>query len=93
MKLSGTIITLALASSLLGCLPTPPPAISDIRESMVKVQASLIGYPGKVDVDAVQAEAKRGCALYERVETLISERCVSFDGGTCRVKEFLFTCS
>ena len=94
MKLHTAIIIITLAILLIGCAATPPPAISDIRESMVKVQASLVGVPGTVDKDAVEAEAKRGCELYGRVATPISESCAMFDGyGICRAKEFLFTCN
>ena len=89
-----TIIIITLATLLTACVPTPPPAISAIWESMVKVQASLLGVSGTVDMNAVKAEAKRGCELYRRVTTLISERCAVFDVyGVCYAKEFLFTCN
>lgn len=58
-------------------------AISDIGTDKVKVQGRT------AQRDKVNTEAARGCALYNRSPTYLSERCVD---TYCTVKEFLFAC-
>lgn len=86
------IFAIALVAMLLsGCsVPQRPPSISDITPYAVKIQADS-RYP--VDVAAVQAEAERGCALYNRQARFISQRCILLDElDFCIVQEFLYTC-
>ena len=93
MKLHRIIIVLILTLILAGCAPSPlhPPAISDIRESIVKVQANTLEQI--IYMDAVREEATKGCALYKKTPKPISERCVSFTSyNVCRVKEYIFAC-
>ena len=96
MKPHIIIVYLIVANLLLGCMPPPPPAISDIRESMVKVRAIRVNFiEYEIDMNAVIKEAERGCGIYDRVPTLVSDRCVDFDYAShvCKEKEFLFICS
>ncbi len=75
-----------------GCFATLKPAISDISDSMVKVQAQKnpVGqYPPETEIEQ---EAIRGCAQYEKYPNLMSSRCVFVEFGDCKIREFLFTC-
>lgn len=91
----------------IGCAAQQP-AISDIRQDVVKVQ----GEPMLVDafgfahvrekneqnLQGVKAEAERGCQLYERgVSNMLSARCVQFGqgfaSGVCVRSEYLFACT
>ena len=101
---------LILCSSVLciGCAAQQP-AISDIRQDVVKVQGEpmLVNMFGLAHVKAkneqtlkiVKAEAERGCQLYERnVSNLLSARCVQFTPGLfgpgpCMRNEYLFACT
>ena len=84
-----------LAIFVVGCQPVVPPAISDISDSMVKVQFRHNGLEGKwPDYNAVVSEARKGCAQYGKTPTLMSKWCTIQDGyGNCQVKEYLYTCN
>ena len=84
---------LASALALTGCSARPP-AISDLRSDVVKVQASaaLLLKPSQ---SAIDAEAQRGCAEYGNVVSHpLSQRCVNFDNltGICLTEEYLYAC-
>ena len=92
------IIVLLGTACFSGCLATQPPAISDIRHDVVKVQYAPIKNPA--DLQLVRAEAERGCELYQRkVSNHISKRCVLTERepflGTqyCAREEHLFACT
>ena len=94
MKLHKIVVPLVATTLLFGCFSARPPAISDIRESMVKVRADMEWITeDQIDMNAVRAEAERGCGLYERTATPVSKYCSQSDEwGTCLAKEFLFAC-
>ena len=91
-----------------GCAAQQP-AISDIRQDVVKVQGEpmLVNMFGLTHVkkkneqtlQIVKAEAERGCQLYERkVSNLLSARCVQFTPGLFGPgpgmrNEYLFACT
>lgn len=72
------------------CVPMPP-AISDISDPAVKVQADITkGHP---DMQKVEEKAERGCGFYDKQATLLSSSSAFFGAyGTCMAKEFLFAC-
>lgn len=83
-----------------GCLPKDPPlppVISDIAESVVKVEAQnprdwAQEWPTE---GAINREAQRGCAKYNRVADRISWKCKVIRENSvddCIVKEYLFAC-
>ena len=77
---------------LQGCFPPPPPAISDIPPSTVRVQAQVNPFY-ETDLNAVDAEAQRGCGIYGKQPNFISSRCILFDElEECMVLEFLYIC-
>ena len=94
MKLNRIVVPLMATTLLFGCFSARPPAISDIRESMVKVRADMEWITeDQIDMNAVRAEAERGCGIYERTAAPVSEYCSQFDDwGFCLAKEFLFAC-
>lgn len=78
------------------------PAISDINDSMVKVQARQSGLAnswlaGKWPTeDALHFEALRGCQNYRKAPKLMSSRCVvpsTRIERDCEIIEYLFTCN
>ena len=82
-----------------GCLPKEPPlppVISDIAESVVKVEAQNPDWWNREwpTEGAVNREAQRGCAKYNRVADRISWKCkvIKGDSDNCIVKEYLFAC-
>lgn len=91
-----------------GCAAQQP-AISDIRDDVVKVQGeplldNLFGFAhvrekNEQTLNVVKAEAARGCQLYERgASNLLSARCVQFSPGLfgpgpCMRSEYLFACT
>lgn len=76
------IIAACLAAlSLAGCATRA--VISDLEEDKVKVQAN-----GN-DMNVVNAEARKGCAIHNRSPVQISYRCMD---GYCIQKEWLFAC-
>ena len=78
--------------------PIEPPAISDIRDSMVRVQASQsgAGIAGRWPDDAaIMEEALRGCSRYTKTPTFMSVRCVVLSSSIyrgCEIREHLYTC-
>ena len=87
---------LALLGLLSGCMATVPPAISDIRHDVVKVQHAPVHDASSLE--QVRREAERGCQLYERqVSNQISKRCIAAQPGffgvpVCVREEYLFAC-
>ena len=83
-----------------GCLPKDPPlppVISDIAESVVKVEAqNPRGWHEWPTEGAINRMAQRGCAKYNRVADRISWKCKAMDEGgwepVCVLKEYLFAC-
>ena len=71
-----------------------PPAVSDIRDSMVRVYASNpYGQWGKFPTgEAVQAEADRGCSQYNKRAEPMSSYCVYDAYSRCSAMSFLFAC-
>jgi hypothetical protein len=74
-----------LALGLLSLGACAAPAISDIATDKVKVESAF------EDPKAVQAEAERGCAIYNRIPVPLSKRRIS-TGGYSSKYEFLFAC-
>ena len=93
---------------VMGCAAQQP-AISDIRQDVVKVQGepqldNPLGFAhvrerNEQTLKIVKAEAERGCQLYERAASnLLSARCVQFSPGLfgpgpCLRSEYLFACT
>ena len=76
-----------------GCVQLPPPSISDIRDSMVKVRVevrSQLHHTAELTPE-VQAEANRGCEQYNKRAEVMSYYCV-YRPHSCTVWEFLFAC-
>lgn len=87
MKLIAAVLAVIF---LCGCVPTHP-AISDISDTAVKVQADLTW--GSPAIEDIIKEGKRGCDLYGKQITFLSKRCVIFgDFGSCLAEEYLFAC-
>lgn len=85
---------LVLAMLLVGCVPATPPAISDIRDSMVKVQTTgdaMLPASDWPSMREITDEAERGCARYNKKPTLMSEFHKP-DGYGFLTKTYLFTC-
>jgi hypothetical protein len=78
---------------LAGCAARPP-AISDIRSDVVKVQASTPAFYARPTQAAIDAEAQRGCQEYGNVVSHpLSSRCIAIDDfGGCRTTEYLYAC-
>ena len=94
MKNKRTIIALLFICLVTGCFQPEVPAIFDIRDSMVKVRVDTPTIYHKIDMEAVNKEAERGCDLYNKSATLLSSACVFRDRGTvCNTYQFLFSCS
>ena len=105
------LLIVALAAAFLsGCTtitPNQPPVISDMQESVVKVQVKL-GHtdlahsPEEVDIDQVIAKATEGCEHYKKIPELIGERCAIYGDHHgfllwdrykhCIAQEYIFTC-
>ena len=84
--------------SLVGCLSIEPPlpVISDISDSMVRVQVEGAGFPMKFPSDTdITNTAMRGCSKYGKKPELINEKCVyrPRPNWDCKVYEYLFACS
>ena len=86
------IICVLFVMMLSGCVQHQP-AISDISDAAVKVQLQINPFVAETDISQVDAEARRGCGLYDKVATRLSSRCVAFDGAYCKIKEFLYSCN
>ncbi len=91
-----------------GCGAVQRPAISDIREDVVKVQGAAmvdnvfglqsVTQNNKEQMALIRTEAERGCQLYERgVSNLLSARCIQAHPGLftdlCLRSEYLFACT
>ena len=91
----------------MGCAAQQP-AISDIRDDMVKGQGeplldNLFGFShvrekNEETLQVVRVEVERGCQIYERgVSNMLSARCVEFGQrlarGLCVRSEYLFACT
>lgn len=87
------LITALAAVFLCSCAQIYPPAISDVSPFSVRVQADS-RYYHEIDLEAVEAEAERGCGLYGKQISFVSSRCVLFDasGNDCMMQEFLYLC-
>ena len=93
---------------LMGCAAQQP-AISDIRDDVVKVQGppimdnpfgfSHVRANNEENIRVIKSEAERGCQLYDRgISNLLSSRCVQFSPGLfgpgpCLRSEYLFACT
>ena len=87
---------LLIGLTVCGCGAVQRPAISDIREDVVKVQS--IAQSNKEQMALIRTEAERGCQLYERgVSNLLSARCIQSHPGLftdlCLRSEYLFACT
>ena len=75
MKITFIALLLPLIA---GCGTVLPPVISDIRESMVKVEAYkptiFDDWPTWIEI---KTEAQRGCSQYNRLASPISHRCTT----------------
>ena len=80
-----TLILILAVFLAVGCakMQAPPPVISDISESHVKV----VGF----NAQQVEQEARRGCALYDRYPEPLSYLCL-IRLGNCVKWEQLFAC-
>ena len=87
------LLTLVLSLALAGCA-TIPPAISDIRSDVVKVQIRRDILRGEPSLQQIRTEAQRGCREYGNVVShSLSSRCVETDGlGYCLRREHLYAC-
>src|SRR5688572_3925983 len=74
--------------SLTVCACQMPPAISDINDSAVKVQANGMWS----DPSDVARAADEGCAIYGKGAVPISRRCIDRSGLICSTYEHLFAC-
>ena len=89
------LMILLCAIILIGCIPhiQDPPTISDISDSAATIESFAIRYK-EWDMEAIFAEATRGCNLYKKKAVALSSRCVErADNGVCVAKKFLFACS
>jgi len=101
---------LLIATAILatvGCTAAPyhkAPAIAEISDSMVVVHYSIESLPGSpiskkntATMADVQAQAERGCALYDAVPVSLSQVCGStvysqWNGTVCASTNYLFSC-
>lgn len=79
MRVLIVLTTLALA----GCT-TPPPVVSDISDSAVKVES--MEPPGSV---VIWITANKACNLYGKTAVAMSYQCIS---DYCIRKRYLFAC-
>lgn len=86
MKSYYKFILLILALGMNGCaLPLQPAVIADISDSALTVQQNM-----RTPMEAVVAEAERGCALFSKAATPISTRCIN---DSCAPRLHLFACT
>ncbi len=76
----------------LSACATIPPAISDIRSDVAKVQIRRDISRGEPSAQQIRAEAQRGCREYGNVMShSLSSRCIEYDGvGYCMRREHLY---
>ena len=75
------IFTLAICSLLMGCTTTA--IISDLSTDRVLVQAT------GGDMAVIEQEARRGCAIHDRIPVSVSVRCLDYG---CINSEHLYAC-
>lgn len=94
-------VSLLILGLVLASCGMRQPAISKIGADSVSVQADVYLFASAAEqaerMQWIQAEARRGCALYNRnVSHPISKRCSLTKVGDlegCFVEEFLFACT
>ena len=98
------LIYLVSVIVLFGCahthMPDNPPVIQGSNELFVRVYADLLSGGGifvaqqdKVDIDAVSAEAERGCGKYGKTPKLKEHYCKTVEAfNQCQGVIYLFSC-
>ena len=85
-----------VVAGLAGC--SIAPAVSDIREDMVRIQAEHRIWDMKSEAEQkkeIDGKARSACALYDRQPSQqLSQRCLQRESlGWCLVSEALYACT